>query len=86
MARAAPEAAPAVAFDREVDARGLSCPWPALQARVALKGMKRGQVLRVLATDREAPRDFERFARATGNALVGQGVRGKDFVFYLRKR
>jgi tRNA 2-thiouridine synthesizing protein A len=75
----------ALAFDREVDARGLTCPWPALRARAALKRMKRGEVLRVLATDREAPRDFERFARATGHTLLAGDTRGREFAFYLRK-
>ena len=85
MARtAAPVAAPA--FDRELDVRGLTCPLPALRARIALGRMKGGEVLRVIATDRESPRDFERFARATGNVLLAQSATRRQFVFYLRKK
>jgi tRNA 2-thiouridine synthesizing protein A len=58
---------------------------PALRARIALRGMKAGEVLRVVATDRESPRDFERFARATGNVLVAKSATRREFVFYLRK-
>ena len=85
MARAA-EVAPPPVFDRDLDVRGLSCPWPAMRARNALRGMKGGEVLRILATDPGSPRDFERFARATGNALVAQTATRREFVFYLRKK
>jgi tRNA 2-thiouridine synthesizing protein A len=85
MARAAAKVA-APGFDHEVDVRGLSCPMPALRARVALARMKGGEVLRVISTDRDSPRDFERFARATGNALVAQSATRREFVFYLRKK
>ena len=85
MARAAAPAT-ALAFDRELDVRGLSCPLPALRARIALGRMKGGEVLRVVATDRESPRDFARFAQATGHALVAQSTTRREFVFYLRKK
>jgi tRNA 2-thiouridine synthesizing protein A len=74
------------AFDREIDVRGLSCPMPALRARAALRSMKAGQVLRVVATDSGAPRDFATFARATGNVLVAQTDSGREMAFYLRKK
>ena len=84
MAQAARVAAPD--FDRDIDVRGLSCPLPALRARVALRSMAAGQVLRIRATDREAPRDFERFAQATGHDLIAQRTVRREFVFYLRKK
>ncbi len=72
-------------FDREVDVRGFNCPMPALRARAALAHMKKGQVLRVVSTDRNASRDFHTFARKTGHELLAESVQGKDFVFYFRK-
>ena len=85
MARAAaPVRAPE--YDRDLDVRGLSCPLPALRARIALGRMKGGEILRVVATDREAPRDFARFAQATGHALLAQSATRREFVFYLRKK
>ena len=71
--------------DRELDVRGLNCPLPALRARSALARMKSGEVLRVVATDRGAPRDFELFARNTGHRLVARSSSRREFVFYLRK-
>ncbi|HET20183.1 MAG TPA: sulfurtransferase TusA family protein, partial [Chromatiales bacterium] len=57
------------AADAEVDARGLPCPMPLLKAKQALSGLAGGQVLRVLATDEAAPRDFAAYAEATGHRL-----------------
>ena len=74
-----------VAFDRELDVRGLSCPVPALRTRIALGRMRSGEVLRVVTTDRGATRDFENFARNTGHELVARAATRKEFVFYLRK-
>jgi len=47
-----------------VDARGLNCPLPLLQARRAMQLMPEGAVLVVLATDPAAPSDFADFALA----------------------
>jgi tRNA 2-thiouridine synthesizing protein A len=73
-------------FDREVDARGLSCPLPILRAKKALADMQSGQVLRIVATDPGSVRDFQAFARQTGNGLLGQQTAGKEFIHYLRRR
>jgi TusA-related sulfurtransferase len=74
------------AFDREVDARGLNCPLPILKAKKALAGLASGQVLKVISTDPGAKRDFEAFARQTGNELVSSTTEGDQFIFTLRRR
>jgi TusA-related sulfurtransferase len=71
---------------KEVDARGLNCPLPILKAKKALADMKSGDVLKVLATDPGSMRDFQAFARQTGNELVQQAESGDEFVHYLRRR
>lgn len=73
-------------FDKEVDARGLSCPLPILRAKKALSEMVSGQVLQVLATDKNSLRDFEAFAKQTGNELLRQSTEGDLFVHVLRRR
>ncbi len=74
-------------FDREVDARGLNCPLPILRAKKALADMKPAQVLRVLATDTGSVKDFQAFARQTGNDLLQQGEVGdKVFEFFLKRK
>ena len=71
---------------KELDARGLNCPLPILKAKKALTEMLSGEVLKIVATDPGSVRDFQAFARQTGNELVEQSTAGEDFVHYLRRR
>ena len=78
--------AQAPAFEQEVDASGLTCPLPILRAKKALAQMESGQVVRVITTDRNAIRDFQAFARQTGNELMDQQTAGTDFIHVLKRR
>ncbi len=71
---------------RELDTRGLNCPLPILKAKKALADMLSGEVLKVVATDPGSVRDFQAFARQTGNELVEQSSGETEFVHYLRRR
>ena len=62
---------------KELDTRGLNCPLPILKAKKALADMDSGQVLKVVATDPGSMRDFQAFARQTGNELVEQTSGGE---------
>ena len=74
------------AFDREVDARGLNCPLPILKAKKALAELGSGQVLKIVSTDPGSLRDFQAFARQTGNQMVGQSEADKVWTFFLQRR
>ena len=71
---------------KELDARGLNCPLPILKAKKALADMVTGETLRILSTDPGSTRDFQAFARQTGNELVEQTTSGSDFIHILRRR
>jgi TusA-related sulfurtransferase len=71
---------------QEIDARGLNCPLPILKAKKALAGMRPGEVLKVVATDPGSMRDFQAFARQTGNELVEQSAAAGEFLHYIRRR
>ncbi|HWS11710.1 MAG TPA: sulfurtransferase TusA family protein [Rhodocyclaceae bacterium] len=73
-------------FDKELDARGLNCPLPILRAKKALTEMTSGQVLRVIATDPGSVKDFQAFAKQTGNELLSQAENNKEFEFYLKRK
>ena len=73
-------------FDRELDARGLNCPLPILRAKKALAGLQSGQVLKVLATDPGAVKDFQAFSRQTGHELLSHAEANKEFSFFMRKK
>ena len=72
--------------DKEIDTRGLNCPLPILRAKKALAELTSGQVLKVVATDPGSTRDFQAFAKQTGNELLGQETAGQEFIHFLRRR
>jgi tRNA 2-thiouridine synthesizing protein A len=73
-------------FNKEVDARGLNCPLPILRAKKALAEMNSGEVLRVLATDPGSVRDFQAFAKQTGNHLLEHSADDREFVFFMQRK
>ena len=72
-------------FDQELDASGLNCPLPILRAKKALAALSAGQVLHVIATDPGAVKDFEAFAKQTGNELQDSREDGGKFYFLIKK-
>ena len=72
--------------DKEIDTRGLNCPLPILRAKKALADMASGTVLKVVATDPGSVRDFQAFAKQTGNELLGQQTAGKEYLHFLKRR
>jgi tRNA 2-thiouridine synthesizing protein A len=73
-------------IDKEIDTRGLNCPLPILKAKKALAELQSGQLLKVVSTDGGSLRDFQAFAKQTGNELVEQQTQGQEFVHVLRRR
>jgi tRNA 2-thiouridine synthesizing protein A len=71
---------------KELDARGMNCPLPILKAKKALAEMSSGQTLKVIASDAGSMRDFQAFARQTGNELVEQQAEGSDYITVLKRR
>lgn len=72
-------------FDEELDASGLNCPLPILRAKKTLAGLASGQVLHVIATDPGSVKDFEAFAKQTGNELLDSREEGNSFHFLIKK-
>jgi tRNA 2-thiouridine synthesizing protein A len=75
-----------IVVNKEVDARGLNCPLPILKAKKALAELQSGEVVKIISTDSGSKRDFEAFARQTGNALVHQAEGNKEWTFFLKRR
>lgn len=73
-------------FDKELDARGLNCPLPILRTKKALTDMSAGQVLKIRATDPGSVKDFQAFAKQTGNALLSTDTADSEFTFYMQKK
>lgn len=73
-------------FDKELDARGLNCPLPILRTKKALADMTSGQLLRIMTTDPGSVKDFQAFARQTGNDLLSSENGDKEFTFLMKKK
>ncbi len=64
----------------------MNCPLPILKTKKALADMASGDILRVTATDPGAVRDFQAFAKQTGNELLGQAEENREFVFFMKRK
>ncbi|EIC23361.1 sulfurtransferase TusA family protein [Thiorhodovibrio frisius] len=72
-------------FDQELDASGLNCPLPILRAKKTLSSMESGQVLHIIATDPGSVKDFDAFAKQTGNELMESREEDGKFLFLIKK-
>ncbi|MBI4949279.1 MAG: sulfurtransferase TusA family protein [Deltaproteobacteria bacterium] len=70
---------------RTLDARGLSCPMPAVKTALAFEEMSIGEVIEVLTDDPVSKKDLPVWAEATGNKLLGIKEEEKTIKIYLRK-
>lgn len=70
---------------KELDTSGLNCPMPILRAKKALKDLQPGDILQVTATDPGSVKDFEAFAKQTGNELLESTTEGESFIYRLKK-
>ncbi len=72
-------------FDQEIDVCGLNCPLPILRAKKSLAKMDPGQVLHIVSTDPGSVKDFDAFAKQTGNGLLKSNKKDGKFYFLLKK-
>ena len=73
-------------IDRDLDVKDLACPLPILRTKKVLAEMASGQILRVVATDAHAAKDFQAFARQTGNALLSTDEADGVFTFLFKRK
>ncbi len=78
------------AFEKVLDARGMNCPMPLVNARKELGKLEPGQVLKVMATDRGSVADFQGWAKVAKNMeLVAQETESEDgasvYVHYVKR-
>lgn len=76
--------------DKTLDAKGLMCPMPLVNARREILKMEIGQILKIVATDKGSMRDFQGWARTAKNIdLVSQQeeiVNGDKLFSHFVKR
>jgi len=77
-------------FDSVLDARGLNCPMPLVNARKEIGKLDLGQVLKVISTDRGSVADFQGWPKIAKNVeLVGQETESADganlYIHYVKR-
>jgi len=71
--------------DKTLDARGLQCPMPILKAKKEILKLEIGQILEVYSNDPGSKEDFPRWAKRTGNEMLGI-FDEDDYARYFVKR
>ncbi len=71
--------------DAQLDCKGLSCPMPVIKTKKALKELKPGQTLEVLATDKGAKSDIAALLRRIGDELVEMNEADGVITFLIKK-
>lgn len=80
-------AAPPAGDAQELDARGIRSPLHVLRAHRALRGMRAGQVLRVITSSEQTLAEFQALSKyVVGYELVSQEQFGDEFIHVLRKK
>ena len=75
-----------VEISQRVDARGLSCPMPVVKTAQAIKTLRPGELIEVIATDPGSIKDFAAWSRTTGNELIDQSSDGAVYTFVIRRK
>lgn len=71
--------------DQVLDCKGMSCPLPILKTKKAVENLKKGQVLKVEATDPGSKNDMNAWAKRTGNEILGVEEGSGTFTFFIKK-
>lgn len=71
--------------DKELDCRGMNCPMPVVNTKMAINQMQVGEVLRMVATDIGSKSDIPAWAKKTGHELLEQREENGEYVFYVKK-
>ena len=73
--------------DNVVDARGVSCPGPLLEAKKGMGNVQVGQVLEILSNDPGSRNDIPKWANKVGHGYLGMlSVDGGDRLFVKRQK
>jgi len=73
-------------FDKDLDARGLTCPLPILRTKKALVDMQSGQVLRITSSDIGSVKDMAAFCNQTGNELLESTEGNSEYTFFVKRK
>lgn len=71
--------------NRELNVSGMHCPFPILKTKKEIEKLESGQVLKIIATDRELVNNSKIFCRQTRNKLLKSDDNDGTYVVYIQK-
>ena len=72
-------------INHTLDAQGLNCPEPVMMLHNAVRKMKAGEILEVIATDPSTQRDIPKFCAFLGHELLAHKEVDGKFFYHLKK-
>ena len=68
-----------------LDCCGMQCPGPIMEVYKGIESMDEGDILKVTASDPGFSKDIVSWCRSTGNTLISNKKKGKEYVACIRK-
>lgn len=73
-------------INKTVDARGMACPGPLLEAKKAIGTLKTNEIMEVLSADQGSTVDIPKWCKKQGHEYLGTIEESGYFKIYLRKK
>jgi tRNA 2-thiouridine synthesizing protein A len=74
----------ALKLDKEVDARGMACPGPLLEAKRAVAEVSAGQIMAVMSSDEGTLSDLQRWTNKIGHEYLGHIEEDGYWSIYIK--
>ncbi|MCL6448873.1 MAG: sulfurtransferase TusA family protein [Armatimonadetes bacterium] len=71
--------------DKTVDARGMSCPGPLLEAKRSITGIPKGGIMEVLSSDSGTNKDIPQWAKKIGHEFLGTVEEAGYWKLYVKR-
>ena len=75
----------AIVIKKKVDVTGLQCPGPLMATYEAIKSVKAGDLVQIIATDFGFVSDIKNWCETNGHTLISQETEGKKYISVIRK-
>lgn len=82
---AAPEELNNLTIAKRVDARGVACPGPLLEAKRAITSVPMGGVMELLSSDQSTNKDIPRWANKIGHEYLGAAEEAGYWRIFVRR-
>ena len=69
---------------QELDCSGMNCPLPVLKTQQLAKKSKKGDILKVIATDPGSEKDIPAWSRRTGHEILESQHQDDKFVYLIK--